>query len=237
MCFVSGFIPKKVVAEEDTTSNSTTSISDFSIQTAETEYSPLENENNHIVKFTLSLTTSGDEKSINSAKIELPKTLFNDRSGSIGDTFQVSIPTKAEYEQITSQGMEADTPWYYEETNDKITITSTKPLQVGSTYNIEVGYQLNGLISNFKDGTVSNELTANVTLDTKGGTLKTKATADQVTLNTSALLRGSRSDTESISAFTDEWDESWGEKPEDASNYFYSLVRVISYVTGSHLII
>lgn len=233
MCFVSGFIPKKVVAEEDTTSNSTTSISDFSIQTAETEYSPLENENNHIVKFTLSLTTSGDEKSVNSAKIELPKTLFNDRSGSVGDTFQVSIPTKAEYDQITSQGMEADTPWYYEETNDKVTITSTKPLQVGSTYNIEIGYQLNGLISNFKDGTVSNELTANVTLDTKGGTLKTKATADQVTLNTSVLLRGSRSDTESISAFTDEWDDSWGEKPADASNYFYSLVRVISYVTGS----
>ncbi len=39
----------------------------------------------------------------------------------------------------------------YEEKEDKILITSTKPIKVGSTYNIEIGYQLDGNITNFKD--------------------------------------------------------------------------------------
>ena len=168
-CLVT-FIPNKVTevsGEEPTTSNTTTSISDFSIANAETEYSPSTNESDHIVKYSLTLTTSGDEGSVNSVTFEVPKSLFNDRTGNSGDSFQISIPTKDEYTHLTAQGIEVDSPWMYEEKDDKIFISSTKPIKVGSTYNIEIGYQLDGNITNFKDGEVSKELKATVTLSVK----------------------------------------------------------------------
>lgn len=234
-CLVT-FIPNKVTevsGEEPTTSNATTSISDFSIANAETEYSPSTNESDHIVKYSLTLTTSGDEGSVNSVVFEVPKSLFNDRTGNSGDSFQISIPTKDEYTHLTAQGIEVDSPWMYEEKDDKILISSTKPIKVGSTYNIEIGYQLDGNITNFKDGEVSKELKATVTLDTKGGILKSEATVEQVTINTNAIIQGSRSDTDNVTAFTDVWNDNWGPEPADANEYYYSLVRVTSYITGS----
>ena len=234
-CLVT-FIPNKVTevsGEEPTTSNTTTSISDFSIANAETEYSPSTNESDHIVKYSLTLTTSGDEGSVNSVVFEVPKSLFNDRTGNSGDSFQISIPTKDEYTHLTAQGIEVDSPWMYEEKDDKILISSTKPIKVGSTYNIEIGYQLDGNITNFKDGEVSKELKATVTLDTKGGVLKSEAAAEQVTINTNATIQGSRSDTDNVTAFTDVWNDNWGPEPEDVNEYYYSLVRVTSYITGS----
>ena len=234
-CLVT-FIPNKVTevsGEEPTTSNTTTSISDFSIANAETEYSPSTNESDHIVKYSLTLTTSGDEGSVNSVVFEVPKSLFNDRTGNSGDSFQISIPTKDEYTHLTAQGIEVDSPWMYEEKDDKILISSTKPIKVGSTYNIEIGYQLDGNITNFKDGEISKELKATVILDTKGGVLKSEATAEQVTINTNATIQGSRSDTDNVTAFTDIWNDNWGPEPADANEYYYSLVRVTSYITGS----
>ena len=54
LCLLIGITPKKVTAEEPVTSNDTTQITDFSITNAEQTYSPVTNEKNHIVKYTLS---------------------------------------------------------------------------------------------------------------------------------------------------------------------------------------
>ena len=233
ICLIT-FVPRKVEAISTiVTSNAHTSISDFSITNAETEYSPIINDRDHIVKYSLSLTTGGDEDTIKSITIEVPKSVFNNRAGNSGDSFQISIPTREEYDQLTAQGVEVDSPWAYEERGDKIFITNTKKVKVGSTYNIEIGYQLDGNITEFKDGEVSKELKATVTIDTKDGQLNTEATAEDVTINTSANLKGSRSDTDNITAFTDIWNDNWGPEPTDSGDYYYSLVRVTSYITGS----
>ena len=62
----------------------------------------------------------------------MPKSVFNNRAGNSGDSFQISIPTREEYDQLTAQGVEVDSPWAYEERGDKIFITSTKKVKVGS---------------------------------------------------------------------------------------------------------
>ena len=81
LCLLLGITPKKVTAEEPVTSNSTTTIDSFTITNAEQTYSPNVNEKNHVVKYTLALSTSGDDGSIKTTTIEVPKTLFNNRSG------------------------------------------------------------------------------------------------------------------------------------------------------------
>lgn len=233
LCLLIGITPKKVTAEEPVTSNDTTQITDFSITNAEQEYSPATNEKNHIVKYTLSLSTSGDDGSIKSTTIELPKTLFNNRSGAVGDTFQVSIPTKEEYDNAISQGIDVDSLWVYEEKGNSIVISSVKQLKTGSTYNIEFGYELSGVLSGFKDGEVSKTLDAKVKIDTVGGELHTNAVAEDVTINTNVSILGSKSDADNVQAVTDKWSDAWGEKPDDADDYIYSQVRVTSYVSGN----
>ena len=233
ICLFIGITPRKVTAEEPVTSNDTTQITDFSITNAEQEYSPATNEKNHIVKYTLSLSTSGDDGSIKSTTIELPKTLFNDRSGAVGDTFQVSIPTKEEYDNAISQGIEVDSLWVYEEKENSIVISSVKQLKTGSIYNIEFGYELSGVLSGFKDGEVSKTLDAKVKIDTVGGELHTNTVAEDVTINTNVSILGSKSDADNVQAVTDKWSDVWGEKPDDADGYIYSQVRVTSYVSGN----
>ena len=203
LCLLIGITPRKVTAEGPVTSNDTTQITDFSITNAEQEYSPATNEKNHIVKYTLSLSTSGDDGSIKSTTIELPKTLFNNRSGAVGDTFQVSIPTKEEYDNAISQGIDVDSLWVYEEKGNSIVISSVKQLKTGSTYNIEFGYELSGVLSGFKDGEVSKTLDAKVKIDTVGGELHTNAVAEDVTINTNVSILGSKSDANNVQAVTD----------------------------------
>ena len=233
LCLLIGISPKKVTAEEPVTSNSTTTIDSFTITNAEQTYSPNVNEKNHVVKYTLALSTSGDDGSIKSTTIELPKTLFNNRSGEVGDEFKVSIPTKEEYENATSQGIEVDSMWMYEDKGNSIVISSIKPLKTGTTYNIEFGYELSGSISGFRDGETAKTLEAKIKMDTAGGELHTTTTAEEVTINTSVTLLGSKSDADSIQAITDEWQDIWGTKPADADDYLYSQVRVSSFISGS----
>lgn len=233
LCLLIGVTPKKVTAEEPVTSNSTTTIDSFTITNAEQTYSPNVNEKNHVVKYTLALSTSGDDGSIKTTTIEVPKTLFNNRSGEVGDEFKVSIPTKEEYENATSQGVEVDSMWMYEDKGNSIVISSIKPLKTGTTYNIEFGYELSGSISGFRDGETAKTLEAKIKMDTAGGELHTTATAEEVTINTSVTLLGSKSDADSIQAITDEWQDIWGTKPADADDYLYSQVRVSSFISGS----
>ena len=145
--------------------------------------------------------------------IEIPQTVFDDRSGKPIGTLSLSVPSAPS----------KNAAFAYTETDDTYILTNTKQLPAAASFYFE--FTLKGLtpseIKDLASGYTSDPFTAKVTLETKNGkTLvmvsnKIDAKVDTESKVTSASLKADST------SFT--WPESWPAKlkPENADDYVY----------------
>ena len=192
------------------------------------------NESGHLFKYTTTFAVSGSSSlDIGSVEMTFPTSILKKRDGTVGDKFSMSIPSKEEVLQAKELGQEVDSTWQYEIQEDGLAhVTNIKRIKSGSTFNIEYGYIMTDKVSSYKDMTKSDNIVASITVNTESGVLDSTSEGKGVTIDTNVQLHNSKIELTQGSVLK-AWDKSWGEEPEDVNDYYYSLYKVSSYITGN----
>ena len=138
-------------------------------------------------------------------KITIPKSILNDKQGQNADYYEMSLPLRGEEDSNDEYAYYVD--------GDNLVIYNTKTISAVSGY-FEVAYVTDDPTFNYRDMEKSDDFTAHI----QAGHLEADADEKPVYINTRAEIESTSKYQPTLSR---SWNNSWGERPADADDYYY----------------
>lgn len=218
---------EETVAEDDVT------ISEFSLgfsDGAEASdgkwvWNPTDSASGHLFVYELSYTVLGAvSEEPGALRFELPLHILKDRNGNWADTFESPYLLKSEVQE----GDDVDFVYEIDEENNKVIISNCKKISTIAGF-IEVGYSTTKSTLDYVDMQASEAMTASIQVKGKNSTSVTKTqTGDPVYIDTHATIAWTQKMPNP--SYYQEWQSGWGDKPEDAEQYYYLVWEIRSSV-------
>lgn len=188
-------------------------------------WNPTESASGHLFVYNLSYSVSGivsDEPG--ALRFELPLHILKDRDGNGADTFECPYILKSEVQE----GDDIDFVYEIDEANNKIIISNYKKITTNAGY-IEVGYSTTKSTLDYKDMGPSKDMTASIRVEgTNGTSVEKSVTGDPVYIDTHATIAWTQKMPNP--SYYSEWQSGWGDKPEDADEFYYLVWEIRSSV-------
>lgn len=188
-------------------------------------WNPTESASGHLFVYNLSYSVSGivsDEP--RALRFELPLHILKDRDGNWADTFECPYILKSEVQK----GDDIDFVYEIDEANNKIIISNYKKITTNAGY-IEVGYSTTKSTLDYKDMGPSKDMTASIRVEgTNGTSVEKSVTGDPVYIDTHATIAWTQKMPNP--SYYSEWQSGWGDKPEDADDFYYLVWEIRSSV-------
>lgn len=190
----------------------------------------------HRFAYRISYSISGvDVAKAGQIKMTIPKSIIVDRNGKSGDSYEMSIPEKAEVDAYLSgvnQDIDEDVNYAYYEDGDNIVIYNFREVPAGDNGYIEMAYYTTETTFNYVDEkdfdfTCSGEITSD-------NGAKSEVVADKVTANIDTKAEIISTEKQYPEKYTS-WKSSWGNgiKPENDSEYVYLVWRIDSVIDAT----
>lgn len=193
-------------------------------------WNPSESTSGHLFVYDLNYSLSGTELEKGALQFTLPLHILKDRDGNWADTFECPYLAESELQE----GDDPDFVYKVDEENNQVIIYNYKKTTSAQGGYIEVGYSTTKSTLDYKDrdpadeSTASEKLELTVSASADGKTEEKKATGDPVYIDTHATLAWTQK--KANPSYYTTWQDSWGEKPEDADDYYYLVWTIQSYV-------
>ena len=198
-------------------------------------WTPKNSSSGHEFSFRVNYAFSGlEELPAESVQITIPKSIIRNRDGNLDDTYVMSLPTIDEYE--------GEGEFVYKEDGDYLVIYNADEVEAGLNGYFEVAYATKSTTFSYKDydtkntksvkegGTASDPFYAVIALNVKNDTLYNISEDKDVFINTTAKITSTQ---KRYPIIYREWNDSWGEKPADAEEYYYLVWEISSYIGTS----
>ena len=172
------------------------------------------------VNYTMSGTFSTD---VGAFKIEVPLHILKDKDGNCADAFTCPY-------RLRSSITENDNPdFVYEidEENNKAIIYNYKPYPTGEAGYVEFAYETTKDTTNYTDMTSSTKVPAKVYATSDTTTVTKESEAEEVYIDTHATVAYTQKKKPTLYK---SWNNLWGQEPEDASNYYYLVWPIRTYI-------
>ena len=218
---------EETVAEDDVT------ISEFSLgfsdgaeaSDGKLVWNPTDSASGHLFVYELSYTVLGAvSEEPGALRFELPLHILKDRNGNWADTFESPYLLKSEVQE----GDDVDFVYEIDEENNKVIISNCKKISTIAGF-IEVGYSTTKSTLDYVDMQASEAMTASIQVKGKNSTSVTKTqTGDPVYIDTHATIAWTQKMPNP--SYYQEWQSGWGDKPEDAEQYYYLVWEIRSSV-------
>mgnify|MGYP004641830175 CR=1 FL=1 len=172
------------------------------------------------VNYTMSGTFSTD---VGAFKIEVPLHILKDKDGNWADAFTCPY-------RLRSSITENDNPdFVYEidEENNKAIIYNYKPYPTGEAGYVEFAYETTRDTTNYADMTSSTKVPAKVYATSDTTTVTKESEAEEVYIDTHATVAYTQKKKPTLYK---SWNNLWGQEPEDASNYYYLVWPIRTYI-------
>lgn len=180
----------------------------------------------HTFIFNILFQTSGNAFIEEGAvKIKIPGSVLKDKDGNPADIFEMSVP---HIDQITDEVLDLHDWAYYLDENGDIIITNIKSIPAGYAYRFDVGYTTNEESFNYEDMEFFDNIHAELDFNVSGSETKKRTDDMKVAIDTSvSIVQTNKNKPMQIYK---EWDDIWGEKPDDADDYYYLIWEVDSLI-------
>lgn len=188
-------------------------------------WNPTESASGHLFVYDLFYSVSGTVSDEPGAlRFELPLHILKDRDGNWADTFESPYLLKSEVQE----GDDVDFVYEIDEENNKVIISNCKKISTIAGF-IEVGYSTTKSTLDYVDMQASEAMTASIQVKGKNSTSVTKTqTGDPVYIDTHATIAWTQKMPNP--SYYQEWQSGWGDKPEDAEQYYYLVWEIRSSV-------
>ena len=176
----------------------------------------------HAFSFRINCAIAGNfETPVGCVKMIVPKSILKNREGKSDDTYEMSIPSKADVEAAANGGesIDSDIDFAYYEDGDNLIIYNIRELPSGYNGYVEMSYRTAESSFAYPDMAKMEPFTATMTVNSTSTTDTTK-TADPlyVAIDTTAQVNY----TAKLYPYKyTSWQSSWGAAPEDAGKYWY----------------
>ncbi len=158
-----------------------------------------------------------------SVQITLPRRILRDRSGRFADQVELSLPHVNEASSRNEFG--------YRYSNDKIIVTNTRQISAAENGYFELSYATTKTTFDYNDMEMSDICQAQISISRDNGSVSAESSALSVGINTTAFV--SFCHNVSPDRFYQRWNNDWGDKPEDADDYYYLEWTVSSYINAT----
>lgn len=188
----------------------------------------------HAFSFRINCAIAGNfETPVGCVKITVPTSILKNREGQSDDTYEMSIPSKAEVEAAANGGesIDSDIDFAYYEDGDNLIIYNIKELPSGYNGYVEMSYLTAESSFAYPDMTKMEPFTATMTVDSTS-TKDTTKTADPlyVAIDTTAQIDYT---TKKYPDKYTSWQSLWGTAPEDADKYWYLEWEIQSAISAN----
>lgn len=182
-------------------------------------WSPTDKASGHSFAYRMNYTLEGSSFSAGSIKITLPLHILKGRDNKWADCFDCPYVLESELKA-------GDNPTFIytiDEENNTVTITNYQEMTSGSSGYIEFAYVTTEETLNYADMTKSDS----VSVELEAGDASETATAPGVTVDTHVTINYTSKESPT---YYEEWQAEWGTEPEDASNWYYLVYPIYSYI-------
>ena len=184
----------------------------------------------HRFGFRIEFATSGvGEAEPEEVYFIIPKQILRDRYGAFADEYEMSIPTREDYE--SGEELDDDVNFVYYEDGDNLVIYNIKSVYAGDNGYIELAYATTLSSYNYVDMAPSEPFTCTMYLGKPSAPVSSK-TADPipVKINTTAVINSTE---KKYPTLYKTWQSSWGSAPADAADYYYLVWEIHSRTTST----
>lgn len=172
------------------------------------------------VDYTMSGVFSTD---VGAFKIEVPLHILKNKNGEWADNFNCPYSMR----DTVSEKDNPDFVYEVDEENNKVIIYNYKPYPTGEAGYIEFAYETSEQTTAYLDMSSSTKVPAKVFATNEASTVTAESEADEVYVDTHATIAYTQKKKPKMYL---KWDESWGEKPDDADDYLYLIWPIRSYI-------
>lgn len=172
------------------------------------------------VDYTMSGLFSTD---IGAFRIEVPLHILKDKDGNWADEFNCPYSIRS----AIADGDNLDFVYEVDEENNKVIIYNYKPYPTGEAGYIEFAYETSEKTMKYLDMCNSTKVKAKVFATNEAATVTAESEADEVYIDTHATIAYTQKKKPKLYL---KWEDSWGEKPEDADDYWYLIWPIRTYI-------
>ncbi|MBQ3665122.1 MAG: BspA family leucine-rich repeat surface protein [Lachnospiraceae bacterium] len=150
-------------------------------------------------------------------RIVIPRHILKARNGYYADLCVLSVP---ELSAIQGVGQNAYNEFGYTVSGDSIVITNAREISSASSGYIDIAYETNRSTFEYPDGVPTDAPHISVTLSEQGSVVANEqADGAKVYIDTDAKLTSVEKKAPDYRIVS--WNPAWGERPEDANQYYY----------------
>lgn len=166
-----------------------------------------------------------------SIEMRIPKHILKNRQGEWADSYEMSIPSKADLDR--GEKLDPDINYVYYEDGDEIVIYNFREVFTGENGYIELSYFTSQSALSYIDygaeGCESSEFFG--TIKVQGNEREVSAETDHFTVNINSNARILSTDKRFPTKY-DSWQQEWGTAPANSRDYYWLVWEVRSIING-----